>query len=168
MKADIEKLRKSKEDDDRRSCLALLDAYLGEHPTDAQAWYDKAGCHDFLGEEVEAEPCYRKCYDLGWWLLPDDEQPRFFVGYGSTLRNNLKFAESIRVLEEATRSFPGYPALWVFLALSYCSSGKDPKATRALLKNILSISQKGLDGFERAIEWYAEHLDEHPVRRSED
>lgn len=166
MRQEISKLKHSKVDSDRRQCLVLLTDYLTKNPNDAEAWYDKAGCHDFLGEEKEAEPCYRKCFEIGWRNLPPKEQRSFFVGYGSTLRNNLKYKESAQVLREGIDNFPDFPALRVFLAFTFYSQKKDQDAAEMLFKASAEIAKAGLDGYERAIQWYADNLNTHPERRS--
>ncbi|MBX3034900.1 MAG: tetratricopeptide repeat protein [Bdellovibrionaceae bacterium] len=165
MREKIKQLRRSKSESDRRKCIDLLSAHLANNPDDADAWYDKAGCHDFLGEEREAEPCYRKCFQLGWKQLPRDEQPSFFVGFGSTLRNNLKYAESVSVLKNAVEEFPDYPALKVFLALSYYSNREDRSSAEALFSACISAAEKGFDGYERAISQYIEQLRTFPESR---
>lgn len=158
-------LSRSKNAADRRACLSLLEKHLAQNPNDAEAWYDRACCHDFLGEEKEAEPCYRSCYELGWKKLPEREQKSFFVGFGSTLRNNLKYEESISVLSEAIGLFPDCPTLKAFLALSYYSRKNDKLAAETLFGACLDAAGKGFDGYERAIEWYVEHLQDYPETR---
>ncbi|MGE0526897.1 MAG: tetratricopeptide repeat protein [Bdellovibrionales bacterium] len=165
MKERIKMLRHSKLEADRRECMALLTEHLERYPNDAQAWYDKASCHDFLGEEREAEPCYRKCFELGWRQLPEEEQPSFFLGFGSTLRNNLKYLDSIDVLKSAVETFPHYPALKVFLALSYYSNREDRAAAEALFSSSLDAAARGFDGYERAIKQYVEMLRTFPEHR---
>jgi len=165
IKAKIQELRNSKSEDDRRACIALFPDYLVKNPQDAEAWYDKACCHDFIGEEKEAEPCYRKSYELGWQKLPTGEQKSFFVGYGSRLRNNLKYSESISVLKEGIKHFPEYAPLKVFLAFSYYSDGQDRLVGETLFPACLESAGKGLDGFERAVQYYVEHLQDHPEVR---
>jgi ribosomal-protein-alanine N-acetyltransferase len=165
MKEQIETLRRSKSEADRRKCISLLSTYLESHPEDAKAWYDKASCHDFLGEEREAEPCYRQCFEIGWRQLPKEEQRSFFVGFGSTLRNNLNFSESISVLKSAAQAFPDYPALKIFLALSYYSHREDRLCAKALFSSCLESVEKGFDGYERAIKQYVDSLDTFPESR---
>ena len=166
MNSEIKKLRTSKNENDRKQALVLLSTYLLENPNDPEAWYDKAGCHDFLGEETEAEPCYQKAYDLGWRKLPVGEQRSFFVGFGSTLRNSLKFEKSREILEEGIRNLPEHPALKVFLAFTFYSQKQDRNAARVLFEAVIESSSKGLDGYEKAVKWYVEHLDIHPELRS--
>lgn len=167
-KAKIQTLRKSKSEEDRRACLVLLRDYLVQNPKDAEAWYDKACCHDFIGEEREAEPCYRSCYELGWQKLPEAEQKSFFVGYGSTLRNNLKYGESISLLKDGIKHFPGYAPLKIFLAFSHYSEGQDRLAAEILFAGFIEAAAGGLDGYERAIQYYVDHLRDHPEARAGD
>src|SRR5687768_17378574 len=97
---EITLLLNSKAPADKQKCIPLLQQYLGENPSDAEAYYDLAGCFDTLGLEVEAEESYLRAYELGPSLLPETKRPHFYVGYGSTLRNNRKLDESLKVLEE--------------------------------------------------------------------
>lgn len=161
----FKELKRSKNEADRRECIAFLQEHLAKSPEDAAAWYDKACCHDFLGEEKEAEPCYRKCFNLGWKKLPEDEQQSFFIGFGSTLRNNLKYEEAISVLSEAVRIFPQSPTLKVFLAFAYYSNNNDRLAAETLFGACLESAGKGFDKYDRAIQWYVEHLRDHPESR---
>lgn len=161
--AQINELKNSKSEEDRKKCISLLQEYLQSNPQDAVAWYDLAGCYDFCGFEKEAQPCYQKTYKLGWKALPDKEQPVFFVGFGSTLRNNLDFLNSEKVLRDGIVSFPNYPALKVFLSFTLHSQGKFNEAAKELLRSTTEMPEKAFDGFERAIKWYAENLETHPL-----
>lgn len=162
MKEIIDQLKDSKSEDDRKACIPLLQEYLKENPGDATAWYDLAGCFDFCGFEKEAEPCYRKTYELGWKQLPQREQASFFVGFGSTLRNNLNLSESETILKDAIANFPGYPALKCFLAFTLYSKGQFQEASQILFQSTLEMPEKAFDGYEKAIKWYVENLDAHP------
>lgn len=158
----INKLKDSKSEEDRKICIPLLQEFLKENPNDPVAWYDLAGCFDFCGFEKEAEPCYWKTYEIGWQKLPISEQAGFFVGFGSTLRNNLKFSESERVLKDAIVHFPTYPALKCFLAFTLYSDGKFQEASKILFQATLDMPEKSFDGYERAIKWYVDNLDTQP------
>lgn len=160
----IEKLKVSKSEGDRRTCIPLLQEYLKENPDDAVAWYDLAGCFDFCGFEKEAEPCYWKTYELGWKQLPPQEQLGFLIGFGSTLRNNLKFAESEKILMNAIGLFPDYPALKVFLAFTQYSMGQYQQSAQTLFSAQLQMPPKAFDGYERAIQCYVENLETYPVK----
>ncbi len=158
----IDSLKESKSEDDRKKCIPLLQEYLQSHPDDAVAWYALAGCFDFIGSETEAEPCYKRTFDLGHNKLPENEQTGFFVGYGSTLRNNFKFSESKEVLQKSIEAFPNYPALNVFLAFTLYTQGKFREAAEKLFAAITKIEGKPFDGYERAIKWYVDNLENHP------
>jgi predicted Zn-dependent protease len=162
-KALIDKLKNSESEDDRKQCIPLLQEYLKTKPDDAVAWYDLACCYDFCGLEKEAEPCYWKTYNLGWQALPESEHGGFFVGFGSTLRNNLDFVGSEKILKDAVKNFPTYPALKVFLAFTLYSQGKYQEAAQILFAATLEMPEKAYDGYERAIKWYVENLATHPV-----
>lgn len=165
MTDELKRLRHSKDENDRKKAIELLEDYLEENPKSAEAWYAKAGCHDFIGEEKEAEPCYQQVYNIGWKNLSIYEQKSFFVGFGSTLRNNLQFEKSAQVLKEAIGHFPDYPALKAFLAFTYYSMKEDREASRILFRALLEAQKHGFDGYEKAISWYTENLDVHPEVR---
>ncbi len=109
------------------------------------------------GEEQAAEPCYRRCYETGWDNLPETEQKFFFIGYGSTLRNNLKYDEAIAV-------FPEDPALQMFLALAHYSNQENKEAAEILFRTCLSTTEEKLGGFEKPLRWYVENLHDYPKR----
>ena len=163
LKNKIEQLKDSKSEEDRKSCIPLLQEYLATVPNDATSWYDLACCYDFCGFEKEAEPCYWKTYEIGWKQLPETEQYSFFVGFGSTLRNNLKFADSEKVLRDAIIHFPKYPALKVFLAFTLYSIGKFKESSQILFQSTLEMPSQSFDGYEKAILWYVENLETHAV-----
>lgn len=163
----INLLKDSKSEQDRKECIPLLQQFLKESPTDVVAWYDLAGCFDFCGLETEAEPCYWKTYELGWKQLPASEQMGFFVGFGSTLRNNLKFSESEKILKEAIAHFPDYPALRAFLAFTQYSKGQHKESTETLFQTLTQMPASNFDGYDRAIKWYVENLHTYPVQSGE-
>ena len=164
IKLRIDELKNSKAEQDRRECIPLLEHYLKSHPDDVQSWYDLAGCFDYCGLEKEAEPCYWKTYELGWKKLPAQEQPGFFVGFGSTLRNNLKLDQSEMVLKVALEHFPTYPALKAFLALTQYSKGQFQECAQTLFAAQAEMPANAYDGYENAIKWYVENLETYPPR----
>ena len=121
-------------------------------------WYERASEYDRTGFEKKAEPCYSKVYELGWRKLPKKEWPGFFVGFGSTLRNNRKYRKSAEILTEGVKNFPRYPALKFFLALTLYSRGEFKKSARILFNSCLEMPEKSFDGYERAIEYYISRL----------
>jgi|JI10StandDraft_1071094.scaffolds.fasta_scaffold328306_1 ribosomal-protein-alanine N-acetyltransferase len=159
----IDLLKKSKSEEDRRKCVPLLQEHLKTNPKDATAWYDLACCFDFLGQELDAEPCYQKTLEIGYQQLPATEQTSFFVGFGSTLRNNFKFKESTEVFEQGNKAFPKYPALKVFAAFTLYTQGKYKEAAQQLFESVSGLEGKVFDGYEKAIQWYVENLENHPA-----
>ena len=164
LKIKIDDLKESKQEADRKECILLLQDYLKTKPEDAQAWYDLAGSFDFIGEEKKAEPCYKKTYDLGIEKLPIEKQTGFYIGYGSTLRNNLKFTDSSQILKSAADAFSKYPAIDVFWAFTLHSEVKYKQASEQLFKAVSKIEGKEFDGYEKTIQWYTENLNSHPKR----
>lgn len=163
----IEKLKTSRSEDDRKRCIPLLQEYLQGQPQDAVAWYDLACCYDFCGDEKKAEPCYQKTYELGWQQLPAAEQAGFFVGFGSTLRNNLDFAKSEKILREGILQFPEQAALKVFLSFTLHTEGRFEEASRMLFASTLQMPEQAFGGYEKAIKWYVDHLNTHPLTAPE-
>lgn len=151
-------LRKSKLKADREKCVHLLNEYLLLYPNEAEAWYDLAGCLDFLGMELEAEPKYKKAYELGLDTLPKEKHYSFYVGYGSTLRNNNKLEESEVILREGINKFPNCQPLNIFLAFTLFSRGKFQQSSEILLLTCGQLPDGTFDGYEKAIKYYSENL----------
>lgn len=159
---EIERLRSSKDPEDRRSCIPLLKKHLSAEPDDAEAWFDLASCHDFLGEEPLAEPAYAKALSLGVSKLPGPKQVRLIIQYGSTLRNNKKLEDAKEVLMDGLNQFPESRALKVFAAFSLFSLGEYQESSRLLFLACASLPPDQLDGYNGAIKFYAENLDSLP------
>jgi len=140
----------------RKALIPLLEEYLKDNGGDTGAWYRLACCNDFLGRERAAEPCYDKVYK-GWRELPAVERPGFFVGYGSTLRNNKKLAKAAKVLREGVKRFPANPELRVFLALALYSAGDFKGSARELFR-VCGGLPAAVGGYGRAVTHYVKTL----------
>jgi tetratricopeptide (TPR) repeat protein len=154
----IDTLAKSKLESDREKCILLLHEYLETNLSEAKSWFDLACCLDFLGRELEAEPAYERVLALGAEKLDPKDQSAFYLGYGSTLRNNEKFEEAKRILCEGTKKFPKHLALKVFLALTYYSVSEHKEANKVLFEIVGDLPHEMLDGYDRAIGWYTQNL----------
>jgi len=141
----------------KRRLIPLLKEWLAANDGDTAAWYRLACCYDFLGRERLAEPCYARVY-ADWRALPAAARPGFFVGYGSTLRNNGRLALSCRVLKEGARLFPDNPELKAFLALSLHSSRDYRGAARALFGACAQMPVGAFGGYERALGHYVARI----------
>lgn len=137
---------------------ALLAAreLVARFPDNGRAHFVLGGAFDFQDREAEAVPPYQRAWELG---LRGEDVPRFYVQYGSTLRNVGEFDESVRVLQEGRERFPGDAAIQAFLALALFSAG-DPAAALAtaltlLLENAEAVN---MSGYERALREYVAEL----------
>ena len=81
--------------------LQIAHELVARFPRSAGAYFVLAGTFDFQDREAEAVPPYQRAWELG---LTGDDVPRFYVQYGSTLRNVGQLDESVRVLQEGRRA----------------------------------------------------------------
>jgi tetratricopeptide (TPR) repeat protein len=111
---------------------------------------EQAFAHDRAGREAEAIPHYERAIAAG---LPDELLAKAMLGLGSSLRNVDRNDESVRVLEDAVRRFPGDRALPVFLAFSLWTAGRGGEALALLAERLGEGS-----GYERAIGEYSAEI----------
>jgi hypothetical protein len=114
---------------------------------------------DRQGDEHGAIKHYDEAYRLG---VPTEEERRFLVCYGSTLRNVGRVDESVAVLSDAVARHPDYPALGAFLSLALLDAGQPQAAVTAMLGVVLDVNTGRLDGFERALAEYHQMLTSAP------
>ena len=100
-----------------------------------------------------------KHYDAAWALgVPADQEKRFLVGYGSTLRNVGRADDAVAILAAAVERHPDYPALAAFLALALVDAGHPRPALATMLGVVLDLHAGALDGYERALTEYQREL----------
>lgn len=132
--------------------LAEAQALVAEHPSSPHAQFAAAAAYDRLDRERDAIRHYDEVYRLG---VPAELRRRFFVGYGSTLRNVGRIDDAVGVLGQAIADDPGYPAYAAFLALALHSAGHPRAALAAMLGCALDVARPGVfDGYERALTEY--------------
>ncbi|WP_336959599.1 tetratricopeptide repeat protein [Chryseobacterium contaminans] len=123
--------------------------------SDAQAIsdFEMACAYDSTGYEKEAEPLYRSALDKG---LTGLRRRRARIQLASTLRNNGKTKESIRILREEKENHSDEldDAVDSFLALSLSSAGEHQEALSLVLKAI----SKYLPRYNNSLARYAENL----------
>lgn|SRR5689334_3959511 len=122
---------------------------------DARQHLDAAYALDRAGDERGAIKHYDAAYALG---VPADQDKKFLVGYGSTLRNVGRVDEAVAILAAAVEKYPDYPALAAFLALALASAGHPRPALATMLGVVLDVHAGRLDGFERALADYQREL----------
>lgn len=129
---------------------------VGQQPDDVYARIEAAmGC-DRNGHEHEAIRHYDAAFQLG---VPPSERRRFFVGYGSTLRNVGRIDDAIGVLGQAIADDPSYPPFAAFLALALGSAGHHKAALATMLGCALDAARAdAFDGYERALTEYHREL----------
>jgi len=141
-------------DEARRLFAELYEAY----PDDPLVNYHYAWLHDSLGEESGAVPFYERAINLG---LPDEELRGAMLGLGSTYRALGEYEKSVDLLRRGMARFPDAGEFPVFLAMALYNSGVHAEAMELLLKTLANTSNdEGIRRFQRAIEFYADKLDE--------
>jgi tetratricopeptide (TPR) repeat protein len=124
-----------------------------DHPG---AHFVLAGAYDFQDREHDALAPYQRAWELG---LSGEDVPRFYVQYGSTLRNVGRYEESVRLLEEGHARFPDHAAIQAFLALALLSAGRSAEAVATALWTLVhSSGTVDLDGYDRALREYIAEL----------
>lgn len=135
--------------------LAEIDALVAERPEDdAAAVFEAAGARDYLGQEAEAEPLYRRALELG---LDEQRKPQAVIQLASTLRNLGEVSESISLLERQLHEHPGDE--WTgptaaFLSLALVSRGDERAAAAvalAALADYLPMYSRSVRGYATAL-----------------
>lgn len=127
-----------------------------QHLTDKKAIadFEMACAFDSTGNEKEAEPLYRSDLHHG---LSGLRRRRARIQLASTLRNNGKIDESIRILreEKINESDELDDAVDSFLALSLYSAGESKEALSLALKAL----SRHLPRYNNSLYKYAENLE---------
>ncbi|MFD5110179.1 tetratricopeptide repeat protein [Streptomyces cinereoruber] len=138
----------------REQLVELAERY----PQDAEVAYQTAWAHDVLGLEREAVPFYERAL-AGAGLSPEDRHGAF-LGLGSTHRVLGSYGVASQTLRRGLDEFPDDPALQAFLGMALYNQGESREAVRLLLKTLAATSgDRRVQGYRRAIEYYADDLD---------
>jgi tetratricopeptide (TPR) repeat protein len=130
-----------------------------ERPDSVRAAFDLAGAYDRLGREAEAAPVYERVLILGLDTLPEGDQARWHVQYGSTLKQLGRLEESHAVLSNGVLLFPEHGALPVFLAFTELALGRKDAALAALLAGAGAADPYGSRArYRRAVTAYAAEI----------
>ena len=148
-------LRQSGQHEEARELLLEL---VQQYPDDANIQYQAASVHDALGYEREAIPFYERAIELG---LPEPVQAGGLLGRGITWRTLGEYDRAETVLRDGVDRFPDMRAMEVFLAMTLYNQGKVHEAMTRLLEVIVDTSEDdSIRGYERAIRYYADKLDQ--------
>ena len=136
--------------------LHIAQELAARYPENPRAHFILGGTFDYQDREADAVPPYQRAWGLG---LVGDDVPRFYVQYGSTLRNVGQYDEAVRVLREGRARFPENAAIQAFLALALYSAGHAAEALATAL-SILAAGDATVDlqGYDRALREYVAEL----------
>ncbi len=122
-----------------------------QRPQDVNAQIAAAYACDRTGAEHRAVAYYDAAWALG---VPAEKRAHFLLGYGSTLRNVGRIADSLERLTSAVAEFPDQHALKAFLALTLHSAGRPTEALATVLDALVAAQSDNLMGTERALRTY--------------
>lgn len=149
------RLREDKKHEEARKLLLELHT---EFPDDPQVNYQCAWIHDLLGLEREAIPFYEKAVQTG---LSGDDLKGALLGMGSTYRCIGEYQKAREMFQRALELFPENHEYKVFLAMTLHNLKEHTKAMELLLTSLLDTTKDdGILGYERALRFYADKLDE--------
>ena len=138
------------------AAIARFRRLVERFPDEPRAHFALGGAHDAAGHEAEAVGPYRRAMELG---LAGEDVARWYVQFGSTLRNVGEFDEAVRLLTEGRTRFPEDAAIRVFLVLALHSAGRSGAGLAEVIDLLLSDPKApDLRGYERAIRWYADEV----------
>lgn len=157
VEAEIERIRVLRAMGREADYLDAAVALARAHPEAIGAQIEAAYACDRFGREEDAIGFYDAAWALG---VPDEARRTFLVGYGSTLRNVGRAAESIEVLRQAVGEYPDFAPLPAFLALSLHSAGRHAEALATALVVVIALGHEAgaLDGYDRALAEYRDQL----------
>ncbi|MEH7236799.1 tetratricopeptide repeat protein [Bacillus sp. JJ1562] len=127
-------------------------------PEDPQLNYQVAWSFDVLGLESEAAPFYEKAIELG---LQNEDLEGALLGLGSTYRTLGEYEKSETTLSKGIELFPENHAIKAFYAMVLYNLDRHQEAMEILLKGLTETSSDtSIQRYKRAIEFYADKLDE--------
>lgn len=136
----------------------LFSELYAANPDDPLVNYHYAWLHDNLGEEGAAVPFYERALE---GELPDEDLRGAMLGLGSTYRTLGQYEKSVDLLRRGMARFPGAGEFPVFLAMALYNTGAHAEAMQLLLETLARTSNDtGIGRFGRAIEFYADKLDD--------
>ncbi|SDS97132.1 tetratricopeptide repeat protein [Actinoplanes derwentensis] len=138
-------------DDTRPAAMLQEMRVLVDERGDADALYEWASVHDFLGREADAVPLYRQALDAG---LGAPRRQQAIVQLGSSLRNIGAPAQAVDLLAKQEPDEVVGDAAQAFLALALHDSGRTGEALQVALRALA----KTLPLYGRAVTTYADDL----------
>lgn len=147
--------RKAERYDEARQ---ILEELYKATPNDPIVNYQYAWLHDRMGDERGAVPFYERAIQQG---LAGEDLQGALLGLGSTYRCLGEYDKSVETLRRGMTEFPDAREFPTFLAMALYNTGKHAEAMELLLLTLVETSSdEGIKGFEEAIRFYADKLDE--------
>ncbi|HEX6946159.1 MAG TPA: tetratricopeptide repeat protein [Acidimicrobiia bacterium] len=138
-----------------------LETLLGEleaSPDDPKLNHLVACAYDSEGLEREAVPHYLRAIDGG---LDEEDLRSAYLGLGSTYRALGSYEEALATFDRGLEVFPGAPEMRAFRAMALHNLGRSEEAVSELLKVLAEHAEdEHVQGYRRAIEFYADRLSE--------
>ena len=140
---------------EERDRLLLLHA---ETPDDPELNYRCAVIHDRLGMEHQAVSFYVRAIEGG---IEGEDLRGAYLGLGSTYRAIGEYEKALGTLTAGEEAFPGAEEMTVFKAMTLYNLGSTREAMALLLGSLARTSDHpGIARYRRAIDFYADRLDE--------
>lgn len=134
--------------------IAQMQALINELPSDHPVgMFELAGTFDSLGEEVRAEPLYRRALAEG---LPGNRRRRAVIQLASTIRNLGRAEESAALLthERKAANDDLDDAVAAFLALALTDLGREREAVALALAAL----SRHLPRYNKSLAYYAKEV----------
>jgi len=136
--------------------IAHFRGLVERYPDEPRAHFALGGAFDSAGHAAAAVEPYRRAMALG---LSGEDVARWYVQFGSTLRNVGQIDEAVSLLGEGRDRVPDDAAIRVFLALALHTSGRSADGLAELIDLLLlGSSAPALRRYERSIRGYADDL----------
>jgi tetratricopeptide (TPR) repeat protein len=143
---ELARITKLHDDGNHEDAYMHAVALVTKFAADVRAQIAAAFASDRTDREHEAVTYYDTAFRMG---IPEHEQAKFLLGYGSTLRNVGRTSEALEVFREASRLFPKDAAILAFLALALHSAQRNDEAMATMLRAALMAARD--DGFGRYV-----------------
>jgi tetratricopeptide (TPR) repeat protein len=152
----LSKAKQLRSEGQHEEARAVLIALTQAEPHNAQAQYEAACVHDYLGYERAAIPFYVAALagELG-----DHERRSAYLGLGSTYRALGQYEQAHTTLQAGVNRFPDALDLKVFLAMALHNIGRSKEAVELLLMLLVETTNDAdIQAYSRAIILYAQDI----------
>ena len=141
--------------------LAILEEIYQQDTNNIKACFEYAGGWDCVGQEKKAASYYEQVRTMGIENLPVEDQPCFYVQYGSTLRNLKQYNQAQSIFVEGIEKFPDFLAIQLFQALNFCSMGIEAEKNKSYIRlELEQINHSSVQRYMRSLKNYLKLLEQ--------